>query len=1080
MAFKWQRIDLPIIKGLNQKQDPLQLQADLSTAENCRFDKIGRISKREGYTIKNNISIELSDTQEVNDIHTLVSNDNALVSLTQVANASGGFGIDDGWGLFAWSDRTDYFKKLNSNQPITISQEKLAAASMQFGYTDSSLSKEAYISTAYDKTTNVLASVTSGNGTQPISSTKVFFRDLDSDVVTELYWDIAGFPPDGSKSSIFSMDGSFVLLVPRPSSNSILIYDIEFDSDLNRWVLARAGTTLTSDYNGTFDVYDACVFVDSGGDKALAIAYNKQGVSQHEIKSYSPGGTTNWTHTVTYSIISISLAIAPYSDPESGTAETQLLFTFFDGGGIQLLNLDATTNSTLSTATPYSSPYNTYGICSMSVIRSPYVSDECYVSVGWYDAVATSSNDTNLIEWLHVDTGTGTFSQLCTQYHTKQHSKPFFLNNKVAYTGIHQSVTQPHGFIFILDDCRDIDTGAGYAYNSETQSITVGKFAHNRGWWGVSYGSVALNFRPADVSIVGEDTIYTGVFAQAFLEDQEPNTPGYSENDDFLVLYPTLLTISNQDTPFPSLSQKTTLLSAGYLSEYDGLFARENNFFVGPEIADEITESSAGSPSAFAAGEVYSYIAVYEAVNAQGDLIQSKTSPAISHTIANTYANGLTINVRPYSFGHFWHGERLNQDTWGSIYVKLYRTTDGGTTYYYIGEKEHNTWNESRNTSIREGWATFTDITPDDNLTDNALLYTTGGEVPNVHPPLLKYIEEHNGRIVGVSAEKEDELWATKTQRPGYTPRFTDLHRVRVPQVRAIKQLASMDGILYLFTEDKIYYLNGDFVNDFGTSSTLQPAQLISNNIGIRDPNSLIKTNLGLFFMSKGGIYRLARNRSLEYIGAGIQDFQSQIIIQTYEVSTKDQIRFLTESGNQLVFDTVTNQWSVYTNYDTANCVAILNNTPYYGLSSGVLAIEGGYKDYYPDGASVDYDDIDVKVAVGWLQFSGIQGWQSIRRIHLLGLFKSNHTYNVKLYYDHEDTAGDTLSIDTSSLGYSADDVYELILQPSRQRCRALKIEIYDSDQDGTLESFTLSSIALEVGYTGRNLSVPGLNKALS
>lgn len=77
------------------------------------------------------------------------------------------------------------------------------------------------------------------------------------------------------------------------------------------------------------------------------------------------------------------------------------------------------------------------------------------------------------------------------------------------------------------------------------------------------------------------------------------------------------------------------------------------------------------------------------------------------------------------------NGSTDNYDT-SNIKVKIYRTDDEGTTYYYV-------------TEITNGTTTATDKVTDELLVANERLYTTGGIVDNDPPPLAKYIHIVDG-----------------------------------------------------------------------------------------------------------------------------------------------------------------------------------------------------------------------------------------------------------------------------------------------------------------------------------------------
>ena len=148
---------------------------------------------------------------------------------------------------------------------------------------------------------------------------------------------------------------------------------------------------------------------------------------------------------------------------------------------------------------------------------------------------------------------------------------------------------------------------------------------------------------------------------------------------------PTMVTVSHK--PYRNLPavefNNSLLVGGGFLKAYDGVACRENGFFRSPQIA----KVTVGAGSVFGiAGKIddgtYQYIAIYEFVDAAGNLHRSAPSDPISVTYSSGGSNQLST-ILIYSYNH---SLRFYED----VRIALYRTTKTQSTYYRIGDIANN------------------------------------------------------------------------------------------------------------------------------------------------------------------------------------------------------------------------------------------------------------------------------------------------------------------------------------------------------------------------------------------------------
>lgn len=171
-----------------------------------------------------------------------------------------------------------------------------------------------------------------------------------------------------------------------------------------------------------------------------------------------------------------------------------------------------------------------------------------------------------------------------------------------------------------------------------------------------------------------------------------------------------------------------------------------------------------------------------------------------------------------------------NYDT-SNIVLEIYRTIDGGTSYYKAGE-------------VTNGTTTFSDYVLDSALVENEELYTNGGVVANDAPPLAKYIHVYGSRMYYAIGNK---VYQSLSQDPDSVPEdFFDEFEEDVTGI------SSTRSSLVVFTAQSVYRMEGEF-NDLGQGFLRHES--ILNKTGCDSPQSIVKTDNGIFFAGKDGFY---------------------------------------------------------------------------------------------------------------------------------------------------------------------------------------------------------------------------------
>jgi len=207
--------------------------------------------------------------------------------------------------------------------------------------------------------------------------------------------------------------------------------------------------------------------------------------------------------------------------------------------------------------------------------------------------------------------------------------------------------------------------------------------------------------------------------------------------------------------------------------------------------------------------------------------ITSAAAPNISTvaiTVIPVLANGVTDN---------WDTSVLK--------VNIYRTTNGGTTFFYVGQ-------------VTNGTTTYNDTSSDATIQANAqaLLYTTGGVVDFDPAPLHKFIHIVNnigyyGFIKEGSVEYPFKLRQSIPASPSSCP--VDFE---IDLEDEIKGLGSVVSVPIVFCKRHVYRLAGNF-DEFGRGG-INPIR-ISDTAGCVSNLSIVSAEGSIFWAGNDGFY---------------------------------------------------------------------------------------------------------------------------------------------------------------------------------------------------------------------------------
>lgn len=512
-------------------------------------------------------------------------------------------------------------------------------------------------------------------------------------------------------------------------------------------------------------------------------------------------------------------------------------------------------------------------------------------------------------------------------------------------------------------------------------------------------------------------------------------------------------------------------ITGGMLFMYDGISAVEHGFHIFPENVTSTTTTGSGS---IAAG-TYQYVVTYEWMDNQGQTHYSAPSPAITQvTSTPSSTNTLTIPTL-----------RLTdkKSPRGSVIIGVYRTEADGETFYKVSSVTSPLLN---NTTVDT--VTFVDTQADAAIIGNPLLYTTGGVLENISAPATNFVTVFKNRIILLPSENSNQFWYSKTVVPGVPVEFSDALVQNIdasggPLVAA----ARLDSLLILLKEENLFYITGSGPDSTGAQNDFSEAQPIVSDGGCVNKKSVILTPAGLMYKSQKGIYLLDRRLETKYIGADVEAYNSATIVSANLIDDTQQVRFCLDTGVALVYDYYVNQWAVFTNHSATDAVSFQNKFTYV-KSNGIVFQEtpGAYTD--------DGTFIKLKIKTAWLSFAGLQSFQRVRKLMLLGEYISPHNLQVSVAYDFNPyatqisliRAGELLETpkygDDATYGESSPyggkfPQYQFYSKLNRQKCETIQITIEDIQQGASFgEDVAFSALAFEVGVKKGLDKLPATN----
>ena len=485
-----------------------------------------------------------------------------------------------------------------------------------------------------------------------------------------------------------------------------------------------------------------------------------------------------------------------------------------------------------------------------------------------------------------------------------------------------------------------------------------------------------------------------------------------------------------------------------------------------PTCVLEFTPGSDLSPSFWA------YAITFEYVNPNGDLFRSAPSVFQSENIMPVMP--LPTDPQPTTVVvHFTPPEAIETKT--TITIKIWRTTVNATTFFLLSSATF----VANTTPLA-----YTDDATDESIIGNEIAYFNGGVLAEIPFDAFYTFTLHENRMYAVTLENRNTIEYSLPFQPTVGMATTFGFQIQVePRGGPVIEVASLDEKLIIFKLEYIYYVTGDGADALGNNTSFLGPELINSPVGCIQKSSVVRMPLGIMFQSSKGIYMLDRQLQVSYIGAPVEAYNSYTVTSATLFSIENKVRFTTTQDTILIYDYYYNTWSV------DGGLTLVSTTTYQGQFYGVDVNNNLLQIY--DGYYKNNNPYTMTVETPWFKFAGgLQGYQRVYRVLLLGDFENTSVLSFGICYDFVDQVQDWLYYrkDVSNsygtgewgslnpLGGIEKSTYQIWFNLPRQKCEAIRFVItdgFDNISTDTGNSFTITEIAVIYGLKSETMRLP-------
>lgn len=541
---------------------------------------------------------------------------------------------------------------------------------------------------------------------------------------------------------------------------------------------------------------------------------------------------------------------------------------------------------------------------------------------------------------------------------------------------------------------------------------------------------------------------------------------------------------------------------AACLQSFTGdAFIRESSFHFRPILwpSDVTVIGSGGSLSA---GQ-YFYAVTWERHDGNGDLIRSEISRTIVVDVVDSGSVSFNFHSPMYYSG----------DTQGRIYsdirVKIFRSQADGSILLFAGEVNDNS-------GRGDFWPRFDSYL--DTVADVDLLEETPYPIAQIlrennPPPAPYHHTEWRNRMVLVNNQDRDELWISNVKandsasnRLGVEFSFTQTIRIAAGP-GDIEAVASIDEKLLIFKPESIYMIQGEGPAPNGLGGTFSQPIERSSEVGCINKRSVITTEVGIFFQSRGGIMLMNRAMELEFVGHGVTDILpgttvgvTALVKRAVLISELKEVRFLLDDADQsvLCYHYRFQRWSVLKYFDIAERN---DSAPDFRLQdiarfegifhalvvdarSGLTTVyketeQTEYRDGQTDGFSGDRYQMTLTTPA--FKLANLTGFQRLKNVRFLMDYIDEHDLVIDISYNDDETNLSTYTFEDADIVSTDTSSYVVRIKPGKGKSRSIRFRLRDQREGSSSGSsgagFRAIHLSMEAAVKTGGFRIGATNK---
>lgn len=1042
MPLQFQVVQAPLKFGLDEGTDPHHVPPGvLTTAENVRWEKSGRIQKRYGTAALTNS----------------VYGGGSIPSAVRLFTRGNELALTDGSYVYSYT-YADGWTKRGRVPDVGLTWSTSIDTADSIATSDAAVLSNGYIVEAWITGEPSPADTGSYPATSTTRILNYQIRDYTTGTVLTRVFNATTAPGIQPKS----------LRVLGSGTTWIIFYA---DNTGRVWAITSAGTlTVATDANATTNVVlDAIVM---GSD--FVFAYNNvsggitlkratfattpvlqttgtvTGETSSYIDSISLAGGVNEVLYITYSNLS-DPSLAPYH-------YGYIKFSIANPSTL-VQSVAPTTLETLDGG------YDTANFYSGIVAAVRETSTTCILAYSY----ATALVPCGITKVVGItSTGTVTLSASCL--YMRILSRPFALGSRFYCVGgqesqIARSMTAQNtgsnaGETLLIDVTRDYASTSAALRNCGKIDTLIG------GWW---YRGFISNPCTISASAVLLPTPY-----------QSSVSSGYYGTRGAVKLVKATSAVAPTADQWRSVELGgETYLASGVLTAYDGFEALSYGFPYAPliDLVNTNQSNSGGFLGSNTIATNYTYVCASERRGASGTLHRSPVSASKTASFSASVTTGkVNIAAVPPSLG------RSEQNP---PWVAYYRTTANGLVPQRI------TFNSLVSPGIRDvGQGSFpnygnsADTYADSSLANKsplgaqAAIYTAGGELDDMQPPACLTLCTHQNRLWMLAGDGRT-VWVSKDYlsnvgtAPGFHPNVTMAFE------KPITAMHALDDKLIAFASDTFYAVVGQGPAPNGLGASWETLA-VQTDVGCTNPRSVASIPDGLLFQSSRGIHLLTRKLEVEWVGAPVKDQLSQYpnITSAVVVGSRSEVRFTANNaagtaGVVLVYNYARGAWSTW-KYTVSNTYgapiadACLWNGVYTFATSAGLVFTEDTTTYLDGGAKW----VPLVLETAWMSAGGPLAFQAVRRMSIDGTSNSNHDLTVSAAFDSNTTYAQSTTWAAGSSVTAIGPFETLDFQiGANRKCGAIRFKIQDATPSnpgtypvGTGQGPTIDMVGFEFG----------------